>query len=39
MNEEDTLVFFSVDRENKEVGLLLGDWNVKLKSNGKWEIF
>lgn len=36
--EGDDLGYFSVDKKCKEISFMVGDWNVTLKDNGKWEI-
>ena len=36
---DDTIGYFSVERDTKTIGLMFGNWNVKLKNDGTWEIF
>jgi len=30
---------FSVEKDQKQIQILLGDWCLQLNSNGKWEIY
>ena len=36
--EGDDVKYFSINKEEKEVNFLFGDWNVLLKNDGTWEI-
>lgn len=36
--EGNAVTNFSVDKSRKEINILIGDFNVNLYNNGKWEI-
>lgn len=39
LTEGNDVEYFSVEKDTKTIGLMFGQWNVKLYNDGKWEIF
>ncbi len=36
--EGDDIQSFFVDKEQKKIQILVGDWSLELDNNGKWDI-